>query len=182
MPRTYDPHKKLQVVWGDDIVTLHFEVLDLDMDMDDLTTIHYDNIVGEMITVPVLLNRVGLIRADIEHQAKRAKMDVEIKESDLAAYYKDKLKIMSADKVKYPTIPEVSAAIAKDPALVNLKKIQINKERDFSYADSLYWAVKDKSQKVGSLYHKITPEGHEHEIMEGTLNGMKIKSHKPLLK
>ena len=51
------------------------------IDVDDLLSIHYENIPGEVITISVLLNRIGMLKAEAEGVAKKAKLAVEIYES-----------------------------------------------------------------------------------------------------
>jgi len=179
--------KMIQVNWGDSVINIHLGKLDLDMDVDELTKIHYHNLVGEMLTVSVLLNRVGVIRADCEDAAKRAKAHYDYKIADsreaiaqsLVEYTEDSKGQRKASK---PTVAAIDAAISKDPALYSLKKIQLSKERDFAHMDNLYWSIKSKDGKINAMYHSLKPEDHEQYLVEEVINGMLIKRIKNTIK
>lgn len=54
-----------------------------EIDVDDLMAIHYDNLVGEIITFPVVVNRLGLLLADAERSLAETKLNCAIVEAKL---------------------------------------------------------------------------------------------------
>jgi hypothetical protein len=178
----YDETESIIVPWGDKMVTLRFSAVDLDIDVDDLVRIDSSNPVGEMLTVSTLLNKCGIMRAQAEYEMKMAELKCNTAEAEFEPEITRGLIKFTGEgekrKAKYPTIPQVASALKRDKRLIKLKEIQIAKERDYAYLDNLYWAVKSKDAKVSSFFHKVVPEGHDSEIVDGTLNGIRIKSKK----
>ena len=76
--------------------------LDTDIDIDDLIKIDYHNILGEILTFSVIMNRIGNFRAEMEELMEEAKVEVEIKKA--SRKHISRVKIIT----KIPT-PENSA-------------------------------------------------------------------------
>ena len=72
---------KVKINIGGRGITLETKDFGENIDVDDLLSIHYENIPGEVITIAVLLNRIGLLKAQAEGEAKNAKLNLEISES-----------------------------------------------------------------------------------------------------
>lgn len=169
------------------IVVLTFTPFDSDVDVDELTKIHYHNMMGEVLTCSVLLNRVGILLAEMDEYLSNAKLRMEIflaqqEEIQRAALAFETTDSKGNTKVKTPTVSEVEAAIKRSNQYRD-KKIKLNKvqkERDF--VNSLYWAVKDKSEKVNKLTDKIIPEEMENNIVEEKINGVMIKLREKAIK
>ena len=60
------------------LVRLTYQPFDTDIDMDQITQIDYSNIVGELLTVSALLNKVGLLKADVNNRFSEEKVDLDI--------------------------------------------------------------------------------------------------------
>ena len=170
------------------MVSLSITPFDTDVDMDDITRIHYDNIVGEILTTSVLLNRVGVLLAEMEEIVARTKLDFDLfyaRESETQRRIltsTDYTEQQTVKKVNKPTVSEVESAIILSPNYAVKKRhlFKVQKERD--YINSLYWAVKDKSDKIQKMTEKLKPEDFEHEILEGTINGVLVKLHNKTIK
>ena len=78
-----DDSEKIIVPWGNKMVTLRFNSLDLDLDVDDLVRIDSSNPVGEMLTISTLLHKCGVMRAEAEYQMKLAELQINTTEADL---------------------------------------------------------------------------------------------------
>ena len=53
------------------IVELKVNDFDWEIDTDKLTSIQYDNLYGEIVTVSTLFNRIGILKAEIDNEFAR---------------------------------------------------------------------------------------------------------------
>ena len=136
---------------------------------------------AEILTFPVLMNRIGNLKSEIEEIFAETKLETEIKIAQLEEYYRKKLIGGDSQKQKSPTIAEVDTAVKIDPVYSNLKKRLIRVQREVATIDSLYWAAKSKDDKLNRLSDKIRPSEFEGEIVEDTINGVLIKVRKSIV-
>lgn len=160
------------------IIKLHYQELDTDIDADDLTQIHSENLYGEIVTVSTLMNKIGILKADMENILNDYKLAVDVKKATLEDYYRKKL----MRDTKKPTISEVENALLLDKSYQNKKKKQFRLMKELAYIDSLYWSIQSKDRKLSVLMKGITPQEFEREIVEGEINGIFIKKHEKLIK
>ena len=168
------------------IVTLKAVQFDTDVDMDDILKIDYANILGEVLTFPVILNRIGLMRADVEASVSNAKFDLEIYGAKLSEMYRKNLTTVkpgdgATTKLSKPTKDEVDNSVLLDEGYQIRKRNLIGFEKNRQYIESLYWAAREKSTKLDYCSNGIKPTDFENEILEGTVNGVLIKCHKKLI-
>lgn len=175
-----DDHSIVTISMGDKIIRLHFKDFDADIDIDDLTMIHHENIIGEILTVSTLMNRVGLLKAEAANNVRESDLGVKIEYSRLSEHYRKTLKKVNGEKIKYATIDEVSDAVTLDPSYQNLMKRHFRIQKELDQLESLYWAIKSKDGKVDKLSERLKPEEFEKEIVEGVINTINVKAHKKL--
>lgn len=170
---------------GDEIITLRLRSFgDEEVDVEDLLRIQYDNLVGEQLTFPVILNRIGLLKAEQERIVATNKMDFEILKAQM---YEEKKKLLSnpipgETKVNKPTIGDIENAVLIDRRYRVRHEVYIKEQKHLTYIESIYFAAKDKAQKLNILFNKLIPQDFEKEIMEGSVNGVEIKRHEKLIK
>ena len=145
---------------------------DWDVDLDDLTDIHYENIIGEQLTISTLLNRASRLYNKIENFYKRQRYELEEKEAKVRKIFRKKE--MAAGKKK-PSIQEVDDHLLEDAALKSFKFRLIDLEKDKDDIASLRDSLKEKSFKLNTLSKNIVPEEIENNIVDGMINGMLIK-------
>lgn len=155
--------------------------LDDSIDMDEILQIDYTNIYGEIITNSVLLNKIGLLRADAQSAYEAMKLELNISESKLrrslrreALLNSGRVKVEDEGQIKL-TESSLDEIISADKDLQDLKRELIERKRDLDYMDSLFWSIKSKDQKLNSLVPKITPKELYDELIEGTINTITIK-------
>jgi hypothetical protein len=178
--------EKIVVHFKEKIVTLHFDQFDADVDVDDLVRIHYDNLMGEILTISALLNRVGWLRAEAQDAVRRANLQLDIAEATAKENYRKGSLKQTTDykgnpKYSYATKDEVDNSILKDENYIKLRERTLRIEKEYDYMDSLYWAVKSKDQKLNRIADNLKPEEFEREMIEGKINGIMIKFHKKLI-
>lgn len=179
--------EKIVVNFKEKTVILSLTEFDTDMDMDDILRIDYSNIIGEVLTFPVIVNRIGILRAEQENIVSNKKLKLEVYAAELKALFKknEMIKVKTAatngTKLKPPTVNEIENHVLLDKGYQNKRKEYFRAEKDYNYIDSLYWAAKDKSKKLDYCSAGIKPSDFENEIVTGSVNGVMIKVSKNLI-
>ena len=155
------------------ILTINYGAWEMDIQIDDLCRIQYDNIFGEMVTAPALLNKVGLLRADVEAETKEERLDLKMYEADRYSFHSKQL----VGQGQKNTGTAVSALVDEDPLVYAKRKKLIQKEKELAYVEAMYWAVRDKSEKLNHILRPVTPEEFADQIIEGTINTLMIKRY-----
>jgi hypothetical protein len=168
--------KKISI--GDNIYRLSYEEFD-NINIDDLLKIDYSNIIGELITFPIIVNRFGLLLADAESQVSELKLNIDVYEAKIKE--KIRLKLTEQNKGKNPTVDALSSAVLQDRGFQALRKrlIEVQKIRD--YMNSVFWSAKDKSEKLNKLSLTIQNNDVPDDILEGKINNILIKKDKKLI-
>ena len=168
---------------GNQAIKLEHDNLDSTINVDDLTTIDTSNIFGEVVTMPAVVNRIGLLKAEVEKRMALAKLNYKLYEGDFKAglrkqaaensgYYT--LRVDNEDVRVKLTEKALETSFETDPKWIKLKKEFITAERNFNALGSLYWACQDKSRKLNGLINGTTPEEFVKDLIEGKVNGIVI--------
>lgn len=153
----------------------NFEDFEEDIDIDDLLKIDYNNLIGEMITFPVIVNRFGVLLAEAESRVAEMKLNLEV----LEAKTKERIRLeLTEQNGKSPTVEALNNAVLMNPAYQAMKKkfIDIQKTRD--YINSAFWSAKDKSSKLDKLSLTITSDDISDTQIEGRVNNVLLKKVK----
>jgi len=153
------------------VVTLKYEGFTEDIDVDEICRIDYSNIYGEVVTVSALLNRVGIIRSEAESIVKEKELEKNIYEAELKRRER-RSAVAASQKLTENGLDEIAML---DEGLQILKKNVIKAQKDFSFIDSLYWAISSKDKKLNNIMKEVTPLEFEQGIIEGRLNGFIVK-------
>lgn len=162
------------------MVVLTLTAFDTDIDADQLTNIQYYNIIGEILTFPVIMNRIGNLKADMEQAVAEAKLDFQIFEAQQTEKMRKKMTFTvegpkGGTKTDKPTKDEVENAVLMTTEFKVKKKQLFEIQKNLGYVESLYWASKSKDDKLNTLSAKLKPEEFEKDILEGTINGVLIQ-------
>jgi hypothetical protein len=163
------------------MAVLVVEAFDGDVDIERILKIDYANLLGEILTFPVVFNRIANMKAEMGNIVAENKLDLDIFEAQLYEEHRGRL-AASSDKTKGPSIKDVESSVMRDPKLSLKKKSFYTMQKNFEYLDSLYWSAKSKDQKLNVLSEKITPEEFEKELVEGSINGVMIKMKNKAIK
>lgn len=156
------------------VVILHILPFDTDINVDDLLKIDYSNLVGEMLTFPVLMNRIMNLKAEMQNMVNDSKIDLDAFEADLT---EKKRRLLTSNGQK-TTISEVDAAVKMDINFITMSKNHYLKVRNLDYLDALYWSAQSKSKLLEKISDKIRPSEFEGELLADTINGVQIKMAK----
>lgn len=157
------------------IVHLKWTPFDSEVDMDALTIINYSNLVGEVITIATLMNKVGTMKADAVNALSNAKLDLKILEARKANGYRISLITDVNGKTKLPTKDQVEDAVTLDEEVITRRRGYYDKMRQEEIIDSLYWSVKAKEKKLDNITMSIVPEDFENKLIAGSINSVMIK-------
>lgn len=168
-------------------VSLKYQDLPEEIDVDEITSIDYSNIYGEVVTTPVILNQVGQWKASFEKEFETQKVKLEIYE----AKFKKKLRRQAARGGKFKdgggevikgTEDAYEEELRSDKEWQKLKFDLIDSKKDLGIVDSLHWAISSKDRKLNNMIKQVTPKEFIEELVEGKLNGIIIKKGKSLSK
>lgn len=164
---------------GGNTYKLIFDNFDEDVDIDSLLKIDYSNLIGELVTFPVILNRFGILLAEAESQVAETKLNMDVYE----AKTKERLRIelVEQNNGKAPTVEALNNAVVSNKAYQAMKRkyIEVVKTRD--YINSIFWAVKDKSEKLNKLSLSIQPGDLSDSVIEGRVNNVLVKKTKKVI-
>lgn len=171
--------EKRLITIGNRTYKLLFDGFYEDMDIDSLLKIDYSNLIGELITFPVIVNRFGNLLAEAESQVAEAKLNLEVFE----AKTKEKLRteLAAENNGKAPTVEALNNAVVSNKAYQAMRKkyIEVQKTRD--YINSIFWSAKDKSEKLNKLSLTIQQGELTDSVIEGRVNNVLIKKTKKLI-
>lgn len=168
----------IKIPIGDRIIVLKQEDFDTDIDIDDVTQIHYDNLYGEIVTISALYNRIGILKAQVDNQYEDYKLDCSIFESQVR---KDIVSRELALGHKKPSLNDIEDEVNTNPNVISKRKRLNQYKRDCDYINALYWAVQSKDKKLSVLMKGVTPEEFADKIIEGRVNYFYIKKFKQTL-
>lgn len=165
---------------GENTYKLLFDDFDEDMDIDSLLKIDYSNLIGELITFPVIVNRFGKLLAEAESQVSERKLSLEVFE----AKAKERLRISLSEQNggKNPTVENLNNSLISDKTyrIFREKLIEAQKTRD--YVNSIFWSAKDKSEKLNKLSLTVNSGSIPDGVLEGRINNVLIKKTEKLIK
>lgn len=163
--------------------------LDDELNMDDLTRIDYGNLYGECVTVSALHNKIGILKAEAEAAYERKKLESDIYESNLRKRWRreategGKFNLIDENGEKEGiklTEKSLDEAVLLDKGhQVNRKNVILYKE-NLNKLDSLFWSISSKDKKLNNIMKEVTPEEFQNEIIEGKINQIMIRKHKPI--
>ena len=169
---------------GGQEITLYHDNMDSSINVDDLTKIDVGNIYGDAVTISAAVNRIGLIKAEVEALVGETKLEYKIYEGQ----FKAKLRKQAANNGGFYTIridnddvkikateKALETSFETEERWIELKKAFITAEKNFNSLSSLYWACQDKSRKLNTLVNGVTPSEFVSEMIEGRINGILIQ-------
>lgn len=169
--------KKVITIGGQTYV-LRFDDFDEDVDIDSLLKIDYSNLIGELITFPVIVNRFGKLLAEAESQVALAKLNLEVTEAKL----KESIRVKLTDRNgKAPSVDAVNSAVTLEKSYQAMRRNFIEKQKTRDYMNSIFWSAKDKSAKLDKLSLTIQPNDLPDSVIEGRVNNVLIKRTKKLI-
>ena len=161
---------KKTVLLEDKVITFYWEDFDGDIDVDDMTKIHYDNLFGDAVTVSTVLNRIGLLRNEAENIMNILDRETKILESNID----EKLRKEALRKGEKLTEKQIDRKIITDNKYSLKKKEYLTAKKNFKNLETIYWGIQSKDKKLELLIKGTTPKEFEDGIIDGIINGILI--------
>lgn len=158
---------------GKESYKLIFDNFDEEMDIDSLLKIDYSNLIGEMVTFPVIVNRFGNLLAEAESQVSEAKLNLEVFEAKTKE--KLRLQLTAENGGKNPTVDALNNAVILNAGFQAMKKRLFESQKTRDYINSIFWSAKDKSSKLDKLSLSIQIGDVSESMIEGRINNVTIK-------
>lgn len=169
--------KQRELIFNIGEKVVKFEVGDFnDIDIDKILKIDYSNLMAELITFPVVVNKLGLLAADMDNEFQQAKLDLSIYEAKRKNQLREELETSDEKgKVKRATVDEVESALLCDKIwkVKRTKMHRIQKEKEYMY--SIYQAARDKSTKLDKLSMTLRPGDVDMDIIQKQMNNIYFK-------
>lgn len=162
----------IKIPIGEKIIVLKQEDFDTDIDIDDVTQIHYENLYGEIVTISALYNRIGILKSQVDNEFEDYKLDCNIFESQTRKNII--ARELSLGK-KRPSINDLEDEVNTNPDVIAKRKRLNQLKKNCDYITALYWAIQSKDKKLSVLMKGITPEEFADKIVEGRVNYFYIK-------
>lgn len=161
---------------GGQTLAIVYEEFDEKVDLDSLLKIDYSNLMGEIITFPIIVNRFGLLLADAESAVAEAKLTLEIYEAKAKERFR--VQLVGENGGKNPTVDALNSAVIQDKGYQQMKRKYIDAQKVRDYLNSAFWSAKDKSAKLDKLSLTIQDGELPDEVLERCVNGIKVKKVK----
>ena len=83
----YEEQEKLLIEFGEKSYLLSMTPFSEEINIDEILKIDYANIFGEILTFPVLFNRIGLLKAEVDNIVAIEKFNLEVFHAQLSVEY-----------------------------------------------------------------------------------------------
>lgn len=160
--------RELRFTMGDNVIQFKLDDFEDNMDLDKLLKIDYSNLLAELITFPVVVNRFGLLAAEMDGILQEEKLNLSIYEAKAKERIRNEFG-SDPDKKRY-TVGEVDDALLMDKIWQKKKQKfnRVTKEKEFMY--SIYQSAKDKSHKLDKLSMSLKFGDMDEQILQSQLN------------
>lgn len=145
-----------------------------EVDVEALLQVQINDIICDLITFPVIFNRIAFLKAEVDDLLRSVQFDLKVFEAQKYEEHKKKL-IGAGEKA---TETSIEMAIIRDIQFQAKKKEALKVQKQADIIDGLYWSAKSKDQKLNAMSAKLKPEEFEKEILDGMINSVMITSRK----
>lgn len=165
-----DSTEKIVIEINEKIYTLIPQPFQDEIEISDYLKIDYHNIFAELITMPLIINQISNIKAEIDTMVSQQKLAVKVLKSNLEKEYK-----ASRSGGKAPSLNDLEIYVNTNEEYQKEAMLLINLEKQAAYMESFYWAAKDKINALNKISDKITPDDFSVDILEKSINNVVIK-------
>jgi len=139
------------------------------IDFEKVLKIDFSQLLAEVCTISLLMNRVGVLLAEANKELALAKLNKEIEEAKIRK--KIKRRMISADEK--PTVQGVEDALLMDSDYKKINEDYLMYVEGFEQLTSIYWSIKSKDEKLNKL--SLTLEKGARISKNTTVNGVLIE-------
>lgn len=160
---------------GKETYVINFDEFDDEIELEDLLKIDYSNILGEMITFPIVVAKLGNMLADAESKVNEKKLNLDVQEAKLKEEYR--IKLSESNGGKNPTVDALNTAVLIDKRYEAYNKMLIESKKIRDYMLTIYLAAKDKSEKINKVFYQVNPQDIPEGVIEGRVNSTIVKKY-----
>lgn len=168
--------QQVVIYLGSHPVTLSTRDFDDEVDVDQLLVVDHSNLYGEAVTIPALMNQIGILKASANESVAQHKLKLEVYEAELKQRIRKESNV-TAQKITEGGLAEM---VLMDPGYQIEKKNLIKSNFNLEIVESIWWSVKSKDQKLNNLVKGVTPEELFAELVDGTINNIVLKKKKSI--
>lgn len=161
---------------GEKLVKFTIEEFQDNVDIDRLLKTDYGNLVAELITFPVILNKLGILEADINNEVRLAKLNLEVRKAKLSKAVR--ISLSDSDekgKVRKPTVAELDDALSTNRVYIKYQQDYFEAQKQQDYISSIYKAAKSKSDKLDKLSLTLRAGDIDEELVQKQFNNLYYK-------
>lgn len=162
---------------NDETIVFDISLFNDEVNIESLLRIDYSNLIAEIVTFPVIVNRLGIMLADVENKRAERELDLKITKSKLRVLIRKRY----SDEGKKYTVDIIDDEVRMHALYKTKNDLLIQRTKEKEYMNSIYWSAKDKSDKLNKLSMTISPESIDSSSLESTLNGISTKIKKALI-
>ncbi len=144
------------------------EVPGVKYDVEELIQIDVGNLVGEMLTFPVVIQRIGLKRVQMENAVEKHKHDLNIEEA--------KLRLLEKELNPKFTVTAIDDTITSNAEIKKRRAELISLNSQLSIIKALYRALESKDTKLNQFLKSLPPDDMRLEEVKGHINGVLLKN------
>jgi hypothetical protein len=161
---------------GENVYTITFDEFEEDIELEQLLKIDYSNIIGEMVTFPIVVAKLGNMLADAESKVSEKKLNLDVLEAKLKEEYR--LQYAEQNNGKNPTVDALNSSVLLDKRYQVFNKNLITAKKVRDYLLTIYLAAKDKSEKINRVFYQAHPNDIPDGVIEGRVNSSIVKKNK----
>lgn len=160
------------------------------IDTEQLLQVDTNALLEEIVTFPVIFNRIKFIKAEMDDLERRAKAELDVLEAEKAEHYRKSLVYdeetstasgkTTMKRIK-PTEKQIDHYTTIDSEVRAKRNEYFEVKKQAAIVDGLSWAAQSKNQKLDAFSLKMTPEDFAKELLEGEWNSVEIRAVKNLI-
>lgn len=137
------------------------------INIEEYLKIDYHNIFAELITMPLVLNQIANLKAEVDNMVAHQKTGVEVLKANIE-------KNIKAERQKV-SLNDLEVCVLTDKQYQDEKALLIELQKKAAYLDSFYWSAKAKIDALSKISDRISPEEFNVEILESKINNVLVK-------
>jgi hypothetical protein len=162
---------------------ISFKGLPEDLDSDRILRIDYGNLEAEIATIPVLMNNVGMILAELDNDVRLSELQLSKTKAELAEQGREEIKVEKNGKAA--TNDETNEYVRNHVKydLMSRKVSNIQMKRDV--INSIYWSIKAKQEILQNISKSMNYSDFQDALVNTALkeiNYVSLSTRDPLIK
>ena len=161
-----------------------------EFEVDEILKTDYSNLYGEAITIDLIVNHIGYIRAEAEEKFTKLEFEAEITEARLKKNWRREANngigkfTIKEDDIEYQiklTEDSLKDCARSDKGVITIKNNAILAKKQYEILNSFYWSARKKASKLDNWTSHVTPKEFLESVIEDRVNGVTIKKRQTIM-